>query len=787
MRPLYPRTVYPRSLLATTIAFALSSAAIAQEVAPDTENEHNYIEEITVTAQMREQSVMDVPVTMDVIGSEFLERTNIMELDELSRILPNVQIQEQAVSLPSFNIRGVTDDVSSVSATPRISVYQDGFDISKKTVASVALFDIARVEVLKGPQPTLFGVAAANGAVSIHSNLPTFEQEGKVQVGYNSEQGQELEFMYNQPINDNHSFRIAGLYREMDGIVENNACSADSYYGNANMYNHLGEEVPCNSEDLQGVSVQALRATWRANYDQLEIIARAAMEYNDQPGIAFKSGSIAHNGGDTSPFTDAEFSLGSELGIERTLQAYDLTVNYDFNQMLSLHADAYYKDVEVSEGFDADGSALRIQDAYFDNDATLQGASMRLVYDSGDKLAAFVGASITQDDSILPYYVMVDPFVRGTFYAVKAQLEATSNIPLNQNIATGASLEEIEALRAILVSQLFNEDGSPISNPALPPIMIQGPFIFEAELDIASYVAEVSYFVTDDINITAGVRYIDETRYTRNTYTTADGAFTFDAERDFDDTLPRFAVSYDVNNNWNVYANYARGRRSPVVDANAGGVNVTKPEIVDSYDLGIKYQSANFLFSGAIFTYEYSDYQQSFTDAETLQSITVTVGDSTMSGIEGMATYNYSETLTLTASLGFLDAEFADNTADGSEFQYGGNKFRLAPEVSGAININKVFKMDSFEIDVNWLTSFQSEVFFESSNYPGLSQDTYSLTDVSVKLLQDNSKFAYEFYVNNLFDKEFLIDAGNTGGGLGIPTFVRGMPRIAGVRVYYEF
>ena len=774
-------------MLAPTIAFALSSAAIAQEVAPDTENEHNYIEEITVTAQMREQSVMDVPVTMDVIGSEFLERTNIMELDELSRILPNVQIQEQAVSLPSFNIRGVTDDVSSVSATPRISVYQDGFDISKKTVASVALFDIARVEVLKGPQPTLFGVAAANGAVSIHSNLPTFEQEGKVQVGYNSEQGQELEFMYNQPINDNHSFRIAGLYREMDGIVENNACSVDSYYDNANMYNHLGEEVPCNSEDLQGVSVQALRATWRANYDQLEIIARAAMEYNDQPGIAFKSGSIAPNGGDTSPFTDAEFSLGSELGIERTLQAYDLTVNYDFNQMLSLHADAYYKDVEVSEGFDADGSALRIQDAYFDNDATLKGASMRLVYDSGDKLAAFVGASITQDDSILPYYVMVDPFVRGTFDAVKAQLEATSNIPLNQNIATGESLEEIEALRAMLVSQLFNEDGSPISNPALPPIMIQGPFIFEAELDIASYVAEVSYFVTDDINITAGVRYIDETRYTRNTYTTADGAFTFDAERDFDDTLPRFAVSYDVNNNWNVYANYARGRRSPVVDANAGGVNVTKPEIVDSYDLGIKYQSANFLFSGAIFTYEYSDYQQSFTDAETLQSITVTVGDSTMSGIEGMATYNYSETLTLTASLGFLDAEFADNTADGSEFQYGGNKFRLAPEVSGAININKVFNMDSFDIDVNWLTSFQSEVFFESSNYPGLSQDTYSLTDVSVKLLQDNSKFAYELYVNNLFDKEFLIDAGNTGGGLGIPTFVRGMPRIAGVRVYYEF
>ncbi len=782
MHPLSPRT-----LLTASVSIALAVPALAQSNTTDSNAESSYIEEITVTAQMREQSVMDVPVTMDVIGNEFLERTNIMELDELSRILPNVQIQEQAVSLPSFNIRGVTDDVSSVSATPRISVYQDGFDISKKTVASVALYDIDRVEVLKGPQPTLFGVAAANGAVSIHSNLPTDKREGQVQVGYNSEQGQELEFMFNQPVNEHHTFRIAGLYREMDGIVENNACSEQSYYGNAPMYNHLGEEVPCSSEDLQGVSVQALRATWRADYDQLEVIARAAIEYNDQPGIAFKSGSIAPENGDVSPFTAAEFSLGSELGIERTLWAYDLTLNYDFTQTLSLHTDAYYKDVEVSEGFDADGSALRIQDAYFDNDATLKGASMRLVYDSGDKLAAFVGASITQDKSILPYYAIVDPFVRGTFDAVKAQLEASSNIPLNQNIATDASLEEIEALRSMLVSQLFNADGSPISNADFPPVLIQGPFIFEAELDIASYVAELSYFITDDINVTAGLRYIDESRYTRNTYTMEQGAFTFEAERDFSDTLPRFAVSYDINNNWNLYANYAKGRRSPVVDANAGGVNVTKAEMVDSYDVGIKYQSAHFMFSGAVFTYEYSDYQQSFTDADTLQSITVTVGDSTMSGIEGMATYNYSDTLAFTASLGLLDAKFADNTADGSPFQYGGNKFRLAPEVSGAINIHKVVKLGDWDLDVNWLTSFQSEVFFESSNYPGLSQDTYSLTDVSIKVLQDNSKFAYEFYVNNLFDKEFLIDAGNTGGGLGIPTYVRGMPRIAGVRVYYEF
>lgn len=128
--------MYRKTLLASAVLSALAMPSYAQEV----QDEQEYIEEITVTAQMREQSVMDVPVTMDVISSEFLERTNIMELDELSRVLPNVQIQEQAVSLPSFNIRGVTDDTSSVSSTPRISVYQDGFDISKKiSIECVAL------------------------------------------------------------------------------------------------------------------------------------------------------------------------------------------------------------------------------------------------------------------------------------------------------------------------------------------------------------------------------------------------------------------------------------------------------------------------------------------------------------------------------------------------------------------------------------------------------------------------------------------------------------------------
>ncbi len=739
------------------------------------------MEEIIVTAQKRDQSVLDVAATMDVISAEFLERTNTTELDDLSRVLPNVVIQEQAVSLPSFNIRGITDDTASVSATPRISVYQDGFDISKKTVSSAALYDIERVEVLKGPQPTLFGVAAANGAVSIITNTPAPEFDASVRAALNTEGGIETQAMVNLPVGENNAFRIAGIYREMDGVIKNLACSANSYNPAGTIEDHTGAVKNCKGGDLNGVSVQAFRASWKTTYDSWDLVARLGYEYNDQPGIAFKSGSIAPKNGNTNPFTAAELGFGSELGIERELNAADLTFNYALSDTLKATVDAYYKDVELNEAFDADGTGLRIQDAYFDNDAILFGASARLVFDSGDRLAGFVGISNSQDKSKLPYYVMVDPFVRGTFDAVKAQLEAANpNIPLNQNIATNASLADIEALRSALVSSLFNADGSVISNPALPASFVQGPYTFEAELDINSVVAEASYRLTDQLNATVGMRYLDETRLTRN-------FVVFEAEKDFTATLPRFALNYAYSDNLSFYFNYAEGRRSPVVDPNFGATIITKAETVDSYDIGFKYMGDRWSLFAALFTYQYQDYQQSFTDATTLQSITVTVGDSTMSGFEATARYLPSDTLMISASLGLLDATFANKTDDGQVFDYAGNQFRLAPEVSGSLNINKRVAWSDWEMDLDLLMSYQSEVFFESSNYPGLSQDAYWITDASVMLNRKGSNLKYELYADNLFDEEYLIDAGNTGGGIGIPTYVPGMPMIAGIRVYMDF
>ncbi len=773
-----------RNLATLILSFGISFSFVS--ITANAQTQNNVIEEITVTAQQREQSILDVPVTMDVISGDFLDRTSTTELDDLSRFLPNVVIQEQGVSLPSFNIRGITDDSASVTTTPRISVYQDGIDISKKTVSSVGLFDVERIEVLKGAQPTLFGVAAANGAVSIISAQPQDEFDASARFSVNSLNGEEFRGMVNVPINDVFALRLAGMVREQDGTIDNLACGPGSYNPSGFITDRNGVSRSCAGGELNGVSVESFRATLKADFDDTSILLRAAVETNEQPGISFKSGSIAPRSGNTNPFSDAELGLGSLIGIDRDLESFDFSVVHSFNENLELTVDGFVKDVELAEYFDADGTGLRIQDAFFENNAELSGFGARLVYTSGDKFEGFVGYSSTQDESILPFIQMVDPVLSAAFTARRAELEVLfPNIPLDNDVRTTASIAETQAVRQMLVDVLFNADGTPISDPATSETTINGPFVFEGDLEIESFVVEGSYLLTDQLTLTAGVRYIDETRFSKDTFF---GTFTASAERDFSDTLPRVALNYAYNDNLSLYFNYAEGRRSPVVDANPfGATSVVEAETVDSYDIGLKYYGSQLSFTAALFAYTYQNFQESFTDFQTFESVTVTVGDSDMYGFESSVDYIFDDTLRVGANLGLLDAEFAKNTETGARFDYGGNTFRLAPEVSGALFLNKSFAFNGYDLELELISSFQSDIFFDSSNRPELAQDDYWITDIAIKLGDNNSFWRVELYADNIFDEEYLIDAGNTGGGFGIPTFVAGMPFIAGVRLYADY
>jgi iron complex outermembrane receptor protein len=345
------------------------------------------------------------------------------------------------------------------------------------------------------------------------------------------------------------------------------------------------------------------------------------------------------------------------IGIDRVLQSYDVAVTHYFSDSLTLTVNGYVKNVEVKEYFDADGTGLRIQDAFFETNADLPGFGACLVYTPDGPFAGFIGFSSTKDESNLPFVQLVDPVLRGALDAKLAEIEVQfPNVSLIIDVRTDATIEETAAVRQLLIASFFNADRTPISDPSTSTKTINGPFVFKGNLDINSFVVEGTYELTDDLAITVGLRYIDETRFSKDTFFST---FSASAGEDFTVTLPRVCLNYNYSNNMSIYFSYAEGRRSPVVDANAFGENsIVEGETVDSYDIGLKYYANDLSFTATLFAYTYQNFQQSFTDNQTLESQTVSVGDSNMFGFESPIDYVFDDSLRVVVNLGLLDAEF---------------------------------------------------------------------------------------------------------------------------------
>ena len=128
--------------------------------------------DIIVTAQKVEQRANDVPITISAVSAARMEALGVSDLDEVAAYIPGLNIQEQSANNPGIVIRGITSDSGSAQQAPRVTVYYNGVDISRSRGVYQAVYDLERIEVVKGPQATLFGTAAAVGAISMISARP---------------------------------------------------------------------------------------------------------------------------------------------------------------------------------------------------------------------------------------------------------------------------------------------------------------------------------------------------------------------------------------------------------------------------------------------------------------------------------------------------------------------------------------------------------------------------------------------------------------------------------------
>ncbi|MEE4153705.1 MAG: TonB-dependent receptor [Erythrobacter sp.] len=782
-----------RTISLPALATALLAAphvAFAQDVAT-AEDEEVYSDQIIVTAQKVEQRALDVPITITATTGKRIEELGVTDLDELSNYVPGLLIQEQSANNPGIVIRGITSDSGSAQQGPRVTSYYNGVDISRSRGVYQAIYDMERIEVIKGPQATLFGTASAIGAISLISAKPREGTSGELRGGYGN---------FNQTLvggflnvgSDVIAARIAGEWRTRDGYVENLS--------------------PNQKEDLYAQDQLGVRASIRFTPTPdftLDLIATYDQQRNG--GTPFISGTFpafaGAPGGPANAFEDANLGgnpagaavLGDDqLGLNREIYDLNLTAEYAFSDDWTFTTVNGYREFDSREVFDADGSAAPFLEFTEIADGWQFSHEGRFAY-AGDNLRANLGWNLFIEDSIQNV-----PFAteEGTFLQCLTSLFGAPLIPGIPCVAPDGSVP------ASAVTGL-------VTGGAAQAIAYSSVFENEGRNEAYSVFADVTWLATDALELTAGVRFLQEYRqsgfFARIPNSAISGAplipgqvdtngQTFTADDTFQAVLPRFNALYRISDDINVFATVSQGRRSPVVQLDAardgagnvfGRVNTVAEETVWNYEGGVKVATGPVTGSLGIYYQVYNDFQVSIaqTDAQgnpTGAFITASAGSAKNLGVEGELAVDLTDWFQVFGNFGYIDGGIDEDGAFSPAFS--GASFRLQPEfqASGGFTLDYDFG-NGMRFFATPSVTHRSRIFFEVPNRDLISQEAVTLVNARAGLSFADERYEIAAFIRNAFDEDYLLDAGNTGGAFNIPTFIPAEPRFYGFQLTARF
>ncbi|MFN7265542.1 MAG: TonB-dependent receptor [Phenylobacterium sp.] len=768
------------------LPFSGANAQVAGGQAPAA----SYIEELIVTAQKREQRTLDVPIALTAYTGAFLDEIGVQEFEELSLFVPGFEVQNQSPNNPGFVMRGITSDDGGATVEPRVSVFQDGVSVSKSRGSYIELFDNARIEVAKGPQSTLFGRSALIGAVNIVQNKADpggFAAAAKFEAGNFNYRG--LEAMVNVPLSSTLAVRFAGRVKQRDGFVENVLGGRDFNSTDTNAYRVVLKWQPSDNLDADLIF----------NYEE-----------NNPSGTSFKSltylptdpltgkvlGDLGRNSGAALASSDG-FAGGRDLGLERTTWGVTGLVDYRISDTLRLSSISAFRRFKSLEVFDADGFSLPLFVFAEDARGDQYSQEFRINYDGGERLSAFAGVGYFYEDGSQAVPLQYNERVFAARNAPLAGLLGFTppNVPSINTINSAAALSTLKLVHR----ETFQNYGRTTSYDVF---------------------ADATYKVTDQFEVSAGIRYSNDDKRSgyRGTLdnggsiltsgsaanaanpATARGIFLQSTPgglaqyKSFSDSgvtyrvVGRYAVSDDIS----LFATYSRGRRPEVLSPAAplapqGNVRFTAvaAEIVDSYEAGAKTQwfDRSLSLEGSVYRFTYTNFQTSIQTSPGVFQ-TISAGDASSTGFEGQFNWKPTGQLSVFGTYGYNNGRF-----DNGRFK--GNSFRLSPDHTASFGLN--FTVPVWEGDLSFLPTYtwQSRVFFDNDNdIPALQstgdliqdevQGAYGLLNLRVSYQPTDANWRVEASASNLLDQEYIKDAGNTGGAFGIPTFIAGEPRYFG-------
>ena len=705
------------ALLVTTPASA-QPVAVA-EAAPD---------EIVVTAQLRAQNPIEVPIALSVKTGDDLTRLGVEDFEAFARFVPGFTVQNESPNNPGFVMRGITSDSGAAYTEPRVSVFQDGVSISKSRGSYVELFDLSRVEVAKGPQSTLYGRGALIGAVNLIENKA--DPKGVAAMAhaeYGNYDARLIEAMVNLPLADGVAARISGRYRKRDGYVPS----------------LLG------GRDFNSVDTGAIRGTLHGETGGLKVDLIGNYQRDTPAATPFKSiayrptdpatGAVIGDAGRNSGAAlaiPADFDGGKRLGVDRKVWGVTALASYALGDRLTLNSISAYRRFDALGVFDADGLSLPILTAAEDARGRQASQELRLTYEA-DRLTAFVGTSYFHERGSQRTPIAFDE------RELLARFTGALAGPIPGRPATDpapAAVFANTAFTGALLQGLAGASGVALSSAQAMAIAAnlkpehQETAINYGRTNAFDVFGDLTYKIGERIELGAGLRYTNDHKRTRyssavlngrsvlggvlaalgqpapvrdallgalavpgaatippsalypvplfglSVQPTAGNGGVDSATLNDDGFSWRFTARYAVAARTSLYATYARGRRPQVLAAAAPSVpfgpaslSVLPNERVDSYEAGAKTALANrtLLLDGAVFLYDYRNFQT--TAQLATQILTINAGRARSYGFEGQARWVPNRTATLFASYAYNHSRFGSGLRKG-------NRFRLSPD-----------------------------------------------------------------------------------------------------------
>ena len=781
--------------LALTACMTIGLTANAQEAES---KEKQGFETITVTAQKRVENLNEVPVAVSVLRENQINSAFSANIEGLQALVPSVSFRKGNTTRNSaITIRGVGTISFSIAAEPSVSTVVDGVVLGRSGQAFVDLYDLDRIEVLRGPQGTLFGKNASAGVVNITTKRPSDEFEGSFEATLFQDNEYRLKTSVSGPLNDNVSGSLTVLKSQFDGYINN-------------VY---------NNQTVSGYDKEGVRAMLdiEAAGDTDILFIFENVNSNDSCCADLELTPSGRHNSEASPTNpdglDLEQRQVDHDFETRTLDettAFSVQVDKELgdHQLTSITAYRGWNNTEFREG-DFTSTTGSIPFPVNFGNVNNGGVAFQL-HDIGPQ----EWDQASQELRIASPTGGALDYQAGFFWwNQKSERNFTRDASCQNNggqfqAAIGNYLTNILGV----TSPSDNDIEQFISDESLScnaNDIVSATAYMKTEFDNWAVFADGKYHISDDFRLLFGLRYTDDEvsfshnrnsndQYGRKGVGVRESSLDTDYQGSTDQSnvSGKLGAQFNINDDSMVYATYSQGYKGPAFNVFYNmSDNDTLPigkETSDAYELGYKYASRNLIFNAAIFRTEIDGFQAN--NPELLDGVFITrltnAGSVITQGIEFDFMWQATDALTLTGGLSSVDAEVDEFlcpvgllTCDGNS----GADLPFSPDLKYSVTGEYVWELDDMAIYLNSSYVYTDEIF---AGAPGADATAvtllpdYAILNASLAFSFDDDNYRISIIGKNLTDESYVTTYSGDNFRYQIP---RDADRYFGVQLRAKF